>query len=292
MIRPIESRRATAATILFFAAMLFALSSCVDTYAPVPEASELRATPPVAAPALLSAYLGAVNQPQIPFCPGGPVGTVEGLPVVVSRQLYNPSVVASRFAVTNSLGATTQPTCVTLAPANEENEDNTILLVGDFVPRTQVTVVAVAITGTVLVEGDSDTAPGPSLQGMTITQVAGVGESVRLVQAVVAGSSVSEIGATNGCPSSTAQVVRATWSGGIRLTNPPANVLANISVADVAGAPIPLLGVSAAEEQDKDNILDICLSSSAVPARLSIAAMTYLAPNGIENQSTAIGITP
>ena len=32
-------------------------------------------------PVVISAYLGVVNQPAIPFCPGGPVGRLEGLPI-------------------------------------------------------------------------------------------------------------------------------------------------------------------------------------------------------------------
>ncbi|MGL5809317.1 MAG: hypothetical protein ACRCYQ_05170 [Nocardioides sp.] len=245
-----------------------------------------------AAPTLLSAYLGAVNVPQIPFCPGGPVGRVDGLPLVVSEQIDNASLAAGSFAVTNSQGVTTRPSCVTLAPADEENEDNTILLVGDFVPHPHVPVVSVTVTGPVLTEGGSGTTADRSLQGQTITPVTGIDQSVALAQASVAAPEAAEIGAPDGCPGSTSQVLRATWTGGIRSATPPADVLSAISVIDRAGAPIPVEGVSATEEQDNDNVLDICLASNEVPVHLTIAQNTYVAPNGLANQFTEVVVVP
>ncbi len=236
------------------------------------------------APGLLSAYLAAVNQPAPPSCPDVPVAQAERVLLVVSQQLDETTLVPGDFTVTDDRGVTTGPRCVTLAPAVETDEDNTIMLVGDFVPRPEVTIAAVTVVGPLRVKS------GGSLTGARVDEVIGVAHSIRLVQAYATTAKDSEVGAPQGCPATTLEVVRATWSGDLRVTTPPADPLSAIVVRDAAGSSLPTLGVSFAEERDGDNILDICLATVDPPAMLEVAAQTYLAPNGLANPQTAIAI--
>jgi hypothetical protein len=245
-------------------------------------------------PTIISAYLGAIDQPVIPFCPGGLPGTVEGMPVVFSVQIYeNNDVLDPRaFRVTTTDGRSTTPSCATVSPANEEGEDNTVLLTGDFGTFTRTPGLAISkieIVGALNAEGGSSTVAGASLTNLFTTNITPVTESVRLVTGRVPALSDSEIGARNGCPSSTVQVVRATWSGGIRVPGGTSD-LTKLSVTDSAGLPISFSGVSLAEEQDNDNILDVCLTSATRPATLTVAAGMYTAPNGLANGSTTTAI--
>ena len=99
----------------------------------------------------------------------------------MSQRLDNATIVASYFSVTNDLGVTTIPSCATLAPADEPDEDNTILLAGDFVPRLDVTVTRVSVIGPVLV---GRVGPRSQVHERRDT-VIGVGRSVHLVDAYV-----------------------------------------------------------------------------------------------------------
>jgi hypothetical protein len=251
---------------------------------PVPTSQPLVGDP---GPAVLSAYLGMVNAPLVPFCPGGGLGGVEGMPVVLSRQIYNPSLVASAFSIATSDGRRLTPSCVTLAPAGEEDEDSTVLLTGDFVADTATSVSSVSIVGPLLAEGEAAGTPGASLQGLSISTVTPVTESTRLVRAYLPSPADSELGASNGCPSSTIQVVRTLWIGGLRVTNPPAPASA-ITVRDHLGRTIAGVTVSAAEQGDNDNVLDLCLPSATIPGSVAVAASTYTAPNGLPNPATSV----
>lgn len=258
---------------------LFACGSPVDAH-PVGSTSAALDS----GPSIRSAYLGQVNIGQIPFCPTPPAGAIlEGMPVVFDRQLAGVPA-ASAFRITNGAGGVSTPMCATLAPANEEDEDDTVLLVGDFTPSADVAVVSVEVIGTLTAE------TGESLNGLSTSTITPVTESIHLVSAFVPSAADSEIGAPNGCPSNTAQVVRATFSGGLRVIA-GVNAATRVAVRDANGALLPLRGISAAEEGDNDNILDVCLATSAVPATISLRAGTYTAPNGLPNDATSTTVS-
>lgn len=266
------------------AAAACAASPELDDAPLVLEAREVSAAS--SAPAIQSAYLGAVNQALIPFCPTQPAGAVlEGMPVVFNRQIYDLSLRADQFTVTNSLGVKVSPRCATLAPADEENEDNTVLLVGDFVPNDAVTISNVAVKG-LYAEGPDGEGRGDAFGSLSFSSVTPVSESTRLIAAEVPAD--PDLG---GCPASSpaaVQVVRATWIGGLRPL--AGDRAALITVRDAAGASLPVAGISAAEENDADNILDVCLASGAAPAMISVQAGAYTAPNGLPNAATSIAI--
>lgn len=78
-----------------------------------------------ATPAVLSAQL-ALTKVQLPLC----TGVNDALPVTFSHPLADDPLTES-FAVTVG-NDTVEPTCATLAPANEANERQTVLLLGQF----------------------------------------------------------------------------------------------------------------------------------------------------------------
>jgi hypothetical protein len=254
---------------------------------PEPASAEAPLVARAAPSAILSAYVGAVDVALIPFCPTAPAGAIlEGLPVVFDRQLDNGSVTPAAFTVITSSGAAVVPRCATLRPADEENEDATVLLAGDFAVASAggATVAAVHARG---LRGEApDGTAGAPLGDQVITRVDPSTAGIRLVDAQLAGPP-----AAGECPPQTAQVVRATWLGGLRLL--AADRASRVAAVTSAGAPIPVTGLASHEEADLDNILDVCLgSSAAAPATLTVQAATYTGPNGVPNPATAIAVRP
>ncbi|NNK90834.1 MAG: hypothetical protein HKO87_00225, partial [Acidimicrobiia bacterium] len=123
----------------------------------------------VDSPAILTAYLGALDLPAILIdrladisgCEQQPLD--EGMPVVLSHRVDGATLEPSDFAVTTVGGAAMTPTCATLEPATEDDELQTVLLTGPLGssddPPAEVAVVGelLAIDGTVLTGIATDT---------------------------------------------------------------------------------------------------------------------------------------
>lgn len=167
------------------------------------------------------------NLPQaVAFmCPSVPVDQLrrlDAMPVHFSGPVDPASLATSAFTVTLSSGAR-QPTCVTLAPSNEANENESVLLFGDFGEpkasgqpypvrltvngvrvRTSATESATLVGATVDV---ADYASAPTLLGARLTRFSAADEP-----------NLGRRGTPNHCGinfPNTTHVVQLLWSGGV-----------------------------------------------------------------------------
>ncbi len=219
---------------------------------------------------LLSAGWGLDDGlPAFPDCPQS-VGQ-DGLPVVLDTEVENSSLDAEDFEVEVASGDRRSPICATLLPAREENEDRTVLLIGDLGspadPPRWVRIVgdirgedASPLGGTVAVPAFES---GPSLV---------MAEPASLVETE--------------CPEGTASAVRLIFSGGVLSTDGDEFESAEFerfSVDTLEGAVMPI-GFS--DLNDFDNNLELCLATRALATRVTVAAETVIDPNGDANVET------
>ena len=81
---------------------------------------------------LVSAFFGLDNAlPSLLLC-NQQVGMLDGMPVNFKFPLDVSSLSETDFEVLDSLGNIRTPICVSLAPANENGENRTVLLLGEF----------------------------------------------------------------------------------------------------------------------------------------------------------------
>ena len=81
---------------------------------------------------LVSAFFGLDNAlPSLILC-NQQVGMLDGMPVNFKFPLDASSLSETDFEVLDSLGNIHTPICVSLAPANENGENRTVLLLGEF----------------------------------------------------------------------------------------------------------------------------------------------------------------
>lgn len=97
---------------------------------------------------LVSAFFGLDN--AMPFqanllCPGA-LG-MDGMPVNFKYPIDASTLSASDFEVVDSLGNIHIPMCAVLAPANEDGENRTVLLIGEFGNAATSPPVEVRVVG-------------------------------------------------------------------------------------------------------------------------------------------------
>ena len=81
---------------------------------------------------LVSAFFGLDNAlPSLVLC-NQQAGMLDGMPVNFKFPLDVSSLSETDFEVLDSLGNIHTPICVSLAPANENGENRTVLLLGEF----------------------------------------------------------------------------------------------------------------------------------------------------------------
>ncbi len=160
---------------------------------------------------------------------------LDGMPVVFSRQVVQSTVDPGDFEVMLSDGSTRTPVCATTAPANEENEDRTVLLIGDFgSPQPNGSEAArgpspveLRVTGSIQLE-DTDRSTGMPLDALGATYTGGfldyrLGPEMLLAELAPFssdGEGTVGPGLPNDCRTlfpDTTHVVRVTWSGGVSL---------------------------------------------------------------------------
>jgi hypothetical protein len=256
----------------------------------IPEGTATTTSGPVIAtddrPAeFLSAYLGALDLPAVLVPNLEEVGEcdlealAEGLPVVLSRQVDAETLDASDFVVTTSSGTTAAPTCARLAPADEDDELQTVLLVGELGSNEDPSA-RISITGELLAVGGTD------LSGLETDDIDTFEDGPELVLAKVGP-------AQEYCRSlgSTAEI-QTTWQGGVtgpQNSEPGADQLAGFTVADVGGALFPILGFD--DLGDDDNYVVVCIPAGLTPATLEVRAATLFDPTNNPNPETIAPVT-
>jgi hypothetical protein len=264
---------------LFVAAALFVLAhASVDTV----EGAQQLATEQSARP--LSAFFGLDN--NLPFganvlCSGA--RGKDGMPVVMSHTVNPDSVQAEDFRVIRQSGATNTPMCVTLRPAVDMDENRTVLLIGEFGNADDDPPVKVLIVDDVL--SDTNDSSQVNFRGTEVSVIPlSAGPEIILATAVP-----KDIWTLSGrgtsCPTDTKQVVRVTWTGGVRLPNrdelgEAQRALYMVSLTAADGSQSEVSPAALADLGDADNNHFLCLDTTIPATAVAFPEGHLVDPNG------------
>jgi hypothetical protein len=258
---------------------LFVLAhASVDTV----EGAQQLATEQSARP--LSAFFGLDN--NLPFganvlCSGA--RGKDGMPVVMSHTVNPDSVQAEDFRVIRQSGATNTPMCVTLRPAVDMDENRTVLLIGEFGNADDDPPVKVLIVDDVL--SDTNDSSQVNFRGTEVSVIPlSAGPEIILATAVP-----KDIWTLSGrgtsCPTDTKQVVRVTWTGGVRLPNrdelgEAQRALYMVSLTAADGSQSEVSPAALADLGDADNNHFLCLDTTIPATAVAFPEGHLVDPNG------------
>ncbi len=207
-------------------------------------------------PAILSAHLSRVDDPQL--------DGLDGLLVVFNTELDAAAMQPRAFVVSRADAGPVWPKQAVFAPANEDDENRSILLVGDFGDATaEHQPTHVAVSGALFGED------GVRLSGLgaSVSPFAG---PLRVVAA-----EVLSVGPER-CEGA-ASLVRTYWSDELRGVEP--EDLARVRLQGARDESVhPLRFDDHATEYDEagqDNVLDLCVGEAGAVHRLWVEAGAF-----------------
>lgn len=263
---------------------------------PVPCISQEPSPPGTTSARLLSAFFGLDNGLGVGInriCPGA--SGQDGMPVVLSHTIDPATLQREDFRVVTRSGSERTPLCVTLAPARDPGELRTVLLIGELGDAANDPPVKALVVGDLLSDGK---AGGPVSFRGTETQVIPLDAGPTLALAeVVPEEEWSVSGRGSACPPGAQQVVRATWTGGVRLPNgdDPGDAereLYRVTVERPDGSREEIAPAALAELGDNDNNHLLCLSTADRAVSVAFPAGHLVDPNRDLNPDTQINVTP
>jgi hypothetical protein len=240
---------------------------------------------------LLSAFFGLDN--SLPFganrlCPGA-FGK-DGMPVVFSHTIDPATLQSEDFQIVTQSGAVSAPLCVTLRPATDPGEGRTVLLIGEFGDAPDNPPVSVRVVGDLFSDGvpinfrgvHTDVIPldaGPSL---VLAEIVPESEWTRKTRGTA-------------CPADVQQVVRVTWTGGVRLPNgnelgDVERELYRVTVEREDGTSEEIVPAALADLEDRDNNHLLCLNTTDRSVSVSFPAGHLVDPNRDLNPDTNIAL--
>ena len=232
---------------------------------------------------LLSAFFGLDN--KLPFrsnrfCLGA--SGQDGMPVVFSHTLNTETVNESDFEVETRSGEVYSPICVTLRPADDEGENRTVLLIGEFGNAETDPPIRVSIVGDL--HSDSEDSKPLNFKGLYTDLIPlDSGPALILAERVPREVWSKERRGTM-CPDSSRQVIRVTWTGGVRLPN--GNELGEIERSlyriELEGENDRRLSLQPdylTDLEDRDNNHLLCLDSEFPAISVSFPAGHLVDPN-------------
>ena len=240
---------------------------------------------------LVSAFFGLDNALPSLLC--NQVGSLlDGMPVNFRFPLDASSLSETDFEVLDSLGNTYTPICAFLAPANENGENRTVLLLGEFGtavtnPPVEVRVVGDLFTTDTL-SGESACSEIINLNGITTTNIVPLddGPSLFFAQRID--------GNLNKCDSGT-QTIQVAWNGGVTpyISGDTESDLFQyyIGYSDSSGILIPHVPNSIADINDNDNFHQLCFSTSDEIVKISMMANKVEDPNQDPNEYSEIEVS-
>ena len=239
---------------------------------------------------LVSAFFGLDNGLPSLLC-NQLGGLLDGMPVNFKFPLDASSLSETDFEVLDSLGNIHTPICAFLAPANENGENRTVLLIGEFGTAITNPPVEVRIVGdlftTDTLAGESACSDIINLNGITTTNIIPLndGPSLFFAQRIV--------GSLNECNSGT-QTIQVAWDGGITpyISGDTESDLFQyyIGYSDSSGVLIPHVPISIADINDNDNFHQLCFSTSNDIVKISMMANTVEDPNQDSNLYSEIDV--
>lgn len=211
-------------------------------------------------PTILSAHLARLDDPEL--------DGKDGLVVVFDAEVDAASLQPRAFAVVLADEEPVLPEAATLAPASEDDENRTVLLVGELSAKGGAEPTHVVVVGPLWAED------GRSLRGLGAA-VEPFAAGPRVVAAVV-------LAVGPGRCEGAGQRVRTYWSDELRGVD--ADDRSRVRIAGDGAAPrwpVRFDDHDAAHgEAGQDGVLDLCLDDSAPPRRLSIDAGAFHGPAG------------
>ena len=242
---------------------------------------------------LVSAFFGLDNALPSILC--NQLGSLlDGMPVNFRFPLDSSSLSETDFEVVDSLGNIHIPMCAVLAPANENGENRTVLLLGEFGtavtnPPVEVRVVGDLFT-TDTISGESACSEIINLNGITTTNVIPLDDGPSLFFAQRIDGSLDE------CNSGT-QTIQVAWNGGITpyISGDTESDLFQyyIGYSDSSGVLIPHVPISIVNinDNDNDNFHQLCFSTSDEIVKVSMMANTVEDPNHDPNSYSEIDVS-
>jgi hypothetical protein len=213
-------------------------------------------------------------------CPGG--AGLDAMPITFRHQIDLRTLSPRDFSVTTRSGRQLTPICATPKPADDSNEDRTILLVGKLGdvpsdPPVRATVV-----------GRLRDRRGDSLQGSS-RRVIPLGAGPRIVLAF------SLPAAGSRCPAATAQVLQVVWDSGIRRpggreVGPRQWRRYKVGLRRADGHERTVTPIAVTDLFDNDNFHELCLAQTGRPLWVSMAAHTVQDRNADVNHATRLNI--
>jgi hypothetical protein len=240
---------------------------------------------------LVSAFFGLDNALPSLLC--NQLGSLlDGMPVNFRFPLDSSSLSETDFEVVDSLGNINIPMCAVLAPANENGENRTVLLLGEFGTAVTNPPVEVRVVGDLFtidtLSGESVCSAIINLNGITTTNIIPLanGPSLFFAQRID--------GNLNECNSGT-QTIQVAWDGGITpyISGDTESDLFQyyIGYSDSSGVLIPHIPISIADIDDNDNFHQLCFSTSDEIVKISMMANTVEDPNHDPNLYSEIDVS-
>ena len=240
---------------------------------------------------LISAFFGLDNGLPSLLC-GTPGSQLDGMPVNFMFPIDVSTLSESDFEVVDSLGNIHIPMCAVLAPANENGENRTVLLLGEFGtavtnPPVEVRVVGDLFTTDTLSE-ESVCSAIVNLNGITTTNVIPLADGPSLFFAQRIDGNLNEC-------NSGIQTIQVAWDGGITpyISGDTESDLFQyyIGYSDSSGVLIPHIPISIADINDNDNFHQLCFSTSDEIVKISMMANTVEDPNQDSNLYSEIDVS-
>ena len=240
---------------------------------------------------LVSAFFGLDNALPGLLC-NQPGSLLDGMPVNFQFPLDASSLSETDFEVLDNLGGVHTPICALLAPANENGENRTVLLLGEFGtavanPPVEVRVVGELYT-TETFSGESACSEIINLNGMTTTNVVPLadGPSLFFAQKIE--------GDLNECTSGT-QTIQVAWNGGVTpyISGDTESDLFQYytGYSDSSGVLLPHVPISIADINDNDNFHQLCFPTSDEIVKISMMSNTVEDPNQDSNVYSEIDVS-
>jgi hypothetical protein len=242
---------------------------------------------------LLTAFFGLDNALPIAaarLCVGAP--GKDGMPVVLSHTIDPDTLQREDFRVITRSGVESTPTCVTLAPALDPGELRTVLLVGEFGGAADPPAT-VRVVGDILSDGATG---GPVNFRGTEVSVIPLEAGPTLVLAEVVPREEWTGGRGSSCPNGTQQVVRVTWTGGVRLPNgdevgDAERTRYRVTIERRDGSRDVIVPMALADLNDNDNNHRLCLNVTDTPLSVSFPAGHMVDPNRDLNPDTQVAVS-
>ena len=240
---------------------------------------------------LISAFFGLDNGLPSLLC-GTPGSQLDGMPVNFMFPIDVSTLSESDFEVVDSLGNIHIPMCAVLAPANENGENRTVLLLGEFGtavtnPPVEVRVVGDLFTTDTLSK-ESACSAIINLNGITTTNVIPLADGPSLFFAQRIDGNLNEC-------NSGIQTIQVAWDGGITpyISGDTESDLFQyyIGYSDSSGVLIPHVPISIADINDNDNFHQLCFSTSDEIVKISMMANTVEDPNQDSNLYSEIDVS-